>query len=391
VQPPDPKAVAIRVETAPGEVAQVDFTYVGLLFDPELKVMRKCWLFLMTLGYSRHLFAKLVFDQRVETWIRLHIAAFDYLGGVPRVIVPDNLKAAVVRAAFNVDDDPGIQRSYRELARHYGFQIDPAPPRAPEKKGKVESNAKYVKGNFFKGRPPEPIIDCQVALDRWVLEIAGQRIHGTTSKRPLEVFVGEERQTLGALPLTRYEYVIWKRVRLHRDAHVQIRGAFYSAPWRLIGKDLWAKTTRKSVVLMDDYERIATHSVVPRGQRSTQEDHLPEGRGDLRHRSQSHWVDRAGRIGPQTRALVEELFASDDVLLRLRIVQSIVSHLELHPTVRAEATCARARHFDNRSYAAIKNILRQGLDREPLVQESRRWSQGSRFARFPALRANTAK
>jgi transposase len=144
--------VVIPVETEPGALAQVDFTFVGKLYDPDQGVLRKCWLFLMTLGHSRHMHCQLAFDQKVATWVRLHVEAFESFGGVPRVIVPDNLKAAVIRAAFAADDDPAIQRTYRELARHYGFRIDPAPPRSPEKKGKVESNAKYVKGNFLAPR-----------------------------------------------------------------------------------------------------------------------------------------------------------------------------------------------------------------------------------------------
>ena len=88
-------------------------------------------------------------DRTVPTWIELHVRAFHALGGVPKVVVPDNLKAAVIRAAFGADrDEQSIQKSYRELARHYGFVIDPTPPRSPEKKGKVESGVKYLKGNF---------------------------------------------------------------------------------------------------------------------------------------------------------------------------------------------------------------------------------------------------
>jgi transposase len=141
--------VAIPVETAPGEVAQVDFGYAGKRYDPDRGILRKCWLFVMKLGFSRHMFADLVFDQKVATWLRLHMDAFESLGGVPRVLIPDNLKAAVVRAAFGAGDAPEINRSYRELARYYGFQIDPTPPRSPEKKGKVEAGVKYVKGNFL--------------------------------------------------------------------------------------------------------------------------------------------------------------------------------------------------------------------------------------------------
>jgi transposase len=98
----------------------------------------------MVLSYSRHQFARVVFDQRTETWLRLHVEAFAALGGVPRVVVPDNLKAAVIRGAFGASEEPTLNRSYRELARHYGFKIDPAPPLKPEKKGKVESGVKWT-------------------------------------------------------------------------------------------------------------------------------------------------------------------------------------------------------------------------------------------------------
>lgn len=381
----DAADVAIPVETKPGEVAQVDFTYSGKLYDPEQGVLRKSWIFLMTLGHSRHMYCQLVFDQKVATWVRLHVAAFESFGGVPRVIVPDNLKAAVVRAAFGVDDEPVIHRTYRELARHYGFRVDPTPPRSPEKKGKVESNAKYVKRNFLAPRQPEDIVRARTDLQLWVREIAGRRVHGTTRRQPIAVFEAEERAALLALPGSRYEIVIWKRAQLHRDCHVQIDGGFYSAPWMLIGEHLWARCTKASVTLYREDERLWVHPRVSRGQRSTVETHLPDGRRDLRHRSAAHWIELAKSIGPETLLLVEEVFASDDVLLKLRSVQAIVDHLSKFPPERAEAAAKRARHFESRSYVAVRNILRQGLDLVPLEQESRRWSKGSRFARPPHI------
>lgn len=111
--------VAIPVDTAAGEIAQVDFAYAGLRYDPELGILRKSWLFVMTLGFSRHMYLELVFDQKIATWVRLHVLSFEYFGGVPRVIVPDNLKAAVIRAGFGVDEDPVLNRTYCELARHF--------------------------------------------------------------------------------------------------------------------------------------------------------------------------------------------------------------------------------------------------------------------------------
>jgi transposase len=180
--------VAIPVETEPGEVAQVDFGYVGKLYDAAKGVLRKAWVFVMVLAFSRRTMMRIVFDQKIETWLRLHVEAFDEFGGVVATVVPDNLKAAVIRAAFGVDGAASLNRSYRELARHYHFKIDPAPIYAPKKKGKVESAVKYVKRNFFVGRDNHDAEDTKRDLARWVSEIANTRIHGTTHRRPIDLF-----------------------------------------------------------------------------------------------------------------------------------------------------------------------------------------------------------
>ncbi len=184
-----PKAadVIIPVSTGPGEVARVDFTYSGFRFDPVRKVMRKTWLFVMTLGYSRVTYAEFVFDQSAATWIKVHINAFEFFGGVPTVIVPDNLKAAVLKRAFGPDAEIELNRSYRELARAYGFMIDPAPVRASEKKGKVERDAKYLKTNFLPSLDDVDVPEAQRQLLKWLREIAGERRHGTTKRRAYSV------------------------------------------------------------------------------------------------------------------------------------------------------------------------------------------------------------
>jgi transposase len=377
--------VALRVETSPGEVAQVDFGFAGVLFDPERGVKRRAWVFVLVLGHSRHMFAEIVFDQRVETWLELHVHAFQALRGVPRVIVPDNLKAAVIRAAFQVDDAPVLHRSYRELARHYGFKIEPTPPRSPQKKGKVEAGVKYVRRNFLAARDETDVRELRRQLTLWISEIAGRRIHGTTGKRPLEVFEAEEQQALLPLPEKRFERVVWKKAKLHTDSHCQIDGAFYSAPWRFLHQDIWARCTPHSVALFHHDVWLHTHARVARGKRSTVEAHLPERRAPLRHRARSFWEQKAVEIGPDSLDFVRAVFDSDDVLSKLRVVQAVVTHLETFPRARAEAACRRARHFGNFGYGAVKTILRQGLDFEPLPgTSSRDWVKQGRFARSAA-------
>lgn len=364
---PRPRDVAIPVDTAAGEVAQVDFGYVGYLFDPALQVQRKAWVFVMVLAHSRHLFAKIVFDQRAETWQQLHVEAFATFGGVPRVIVPDNLKAAVIRAAFELGDDPSLHRGYVELARHYGFKVDPAPPRDPEKKGKVEAGVKYV-GNNFVATLPEGL-DVDAANDRlrlWTREVAGKRVHGTTHRRPLEVFEAEERTALLPLPARPYVPVFWKQARVHTDSHVIFDKRLYSVPYRFLHRDAWVRATPDTVVVYVDDERVATHDRRGPALRSTVDDHLPAERVALRHRGEDFWTRRAGNVGGDVEELAREIFALESVLNPLRTVQAIVTLLEKYPKDRANNAAKRARHFGTRTYRGLLDMLRKGLDFEPL-------------------------
>ena len=360
------KDVAIPVETAPGMVAQVDFGYVGKLYDPQTKTLRKAWCFVMVLGYSRHMIVRVVFDQKIETWLALHVEVFAELGGVIETVVPDNLKAAVIRAAFGVDGTTELNRSYRELARFYGFKVDPTPPYAPKKKGKVESSVKYVKGNFFAGREESDVDELRPELARWTREIAGMREHGTTHQRPLEAFSEVEKAALLPLPAKPYELVIWKKASLHADCHLAFGKRLYSAPWTLIGQSLWVRVTKNIVtVFAADDERVATHDRNGPGPRSTFEAHLPEHRRDLRHRSRSYWEERAARMGDEVARYVHEVFECDDVLSQLRTVQAVVTHLEKFPVARARAACARAQFFANYTFQGLRNILQRALDLQP--------------------------
>jgi transposase len=358
--------VAIPVETGPGEVAQVDFGYVGKLRDAATGMLRKAWVFVMVLAFSRRQVTRIVFDQRIETWLRVHVEAFAELGGAPQTIVPDNLKAAVIRAAFGVDGAASLNRSYRELARHYGIKIDPAPIYQPKKKGKVESSVKYVKGNFFVGRDGDDADDTRRELQRWTDEIANVRIHGTTHRRPIDLFA-DERDALRPIPGRPFELVTWHQGRVHLDTHVAFDKRLYSVPWRLIGQMVWVRATESSVVLFAGETRVATHDRRGKTVRSTIEEHLPEHRAPWRHRSRDYWEERADAIAPEVGAYVREVLDSDPVLSMVRTVQSIVTHLEKFPVERAVAACTRARFFGSYQYATIKNILQRGLDLEPFA------------------------
>lgn len=361
--------VAIPVETSPGHVAQVDFGYAGYLREPDSNKLRRAWVFVMVLGYSRHMYIEYVFDQRSDTWARLHVNAFKALGGVPAEIVPDNLKAAVLTAAFSSSEDTTLNRTYRELAGHYGFKIGPTPPHAPKKKGKVESAVKYVKSNFGKGREGEDITRLNEEAQRWVREIAGTRSHGSTGQAPLEVFEQQEQATLLELPREPYRIVVWHKATVLQDCHFHFDGCLYSVPWRHIAPKgqprtvVWVRATVSTVTAYIDDTRVADHERNDSGRRCTKEEHLPEHRRDYRHRDAEYWRKRAAERGTTVRALIDAMLEHDPVQNRIDVVCASLKLLESLPPCRAESVADHALRFGNVHYGELRRIVERELDR----------------------------
>jgi len=348
----------LRIEVAPGEEAQVDFGYAGLLFDPLTQTLRRAWVFVMTLSFSRHQYSEIVFDQRVETFVALHVRAFEWFGGVPHRVVIDNLKAGITRAVLH---DAEAQRSYREAAEHYGFLIAPCRPRTPRHKGKVESGVRYVKRNALAGRSFPSVVEANEHLRRWCLETAGLRDHGTTHEAPLTRFE-VERGALRGLPVRRFEVVVWKKATLHRDCHVVFESSFYSAPHRFVGEVLWLRATATSVEIHADHERVATHTrAARRGERKTLDDHLPPGKLLGLLPAPKAVQEAASKVGPATAEFVETLLGERPVD-RLRGAQGVVRLAERHGSRRLEAACRRALAFGEVRYVTVKKILEKALD-----------------------------
>jgi transposase len=354
-------SVTVRVERAPGEEAQVDFGYAGYMLDNEGK-RRKAWAFVMTLAWSRHQYVEFVFDQQVETWLDLHSHAFAFFGGVPQKIVPDNLKAAVVRASWD-GTDPQVQWAYREGAEYYGFCIAPCRPYTPQHKGKVERGVGYVKTNFLAGRGELALSQANHLVREWCLTTAGHRVHGTTKQQPLLRFEQTEHALLQPLPDQPYEVATWKRVKLHRDCYVVFDNAYYSAPFRYVGQTVLVRGSRRTVkILTTDYEIIATHSRAQHpGDRVTLLDHLPPYKVDGLLWNTELAQARAAEVGPATQQTVDRLL-TDRVLDPLPKVRRLLALAQTYGPERLEAACVRALAHEDPAYLTIKRILKEGLD-----------------------------
>ena len=360
---PTTRLATLRIEVPPGEEAQVDFGFAGQFLDPERGRIRRAWVFVMTLSCSRHQYAELVFDQTVETWLRLHRAAFEFFGGVPRRVVLDNLRAAIVHASLY---DPEVQRSYRDCAEHYGFLIAPCRPRTPEHKGKVEQGGvHYVKRNALAGRAFRDLHEGNRHLLRWCVEVAGRRVHGTTKRIPLEVFEQLERPALVPLAPTPWVLTEWKQAKLHADCHVVFAGAYYSAPHRLLGERLWVRASAGKVELFHDYVLVATHRRARPGQRRTLIAHLPPEKVHFLLQTPAWCRERAAEIGGACAQFIDGLLG-DRPLDRLRGAQGVLRLAQRYGVPRLEAACARAHAVGEYRYHTVKTILVQALDRQPL-------------------------
>jgi len=360
------KPITCVLEFEPGQAAQVDFGKGPDIQDVFARVVTKTWIFVMTLCFSRHTYAEIVPDQKTTTWLACHRRAFEFFGGVPLKMIIDNTKCAITKACYY---DPEVQRSYGEMAEGYGFVISPCPPYDPQKKGRVESGVKYVKNSFVPLRTYRSLSDANKQLQQWIMETAGNRIHGTTRQKPLTLFSESEKPFLKSLPDVPVELAAWCQVKVHGNCHIQFEKAYYSAPHPLAHKKLWLRATDNTVKLYSDLKLVAAHPRLKRpGGYSTVDEHMPPAAIAWKLKDTQWCLKQSEAVGPACHDVIRKLFG-DTVLDNLRAVQGIIGLAKKYGSVRLENACVRALHFDNVRYKSVKNILGHGLDQLPLEHE----------------------
>jgi len=347
----------VRLETEPGDEAQVDFGYVGLMRDPESGKDRKTWCFIMTLSHSRHRFVRFVFRQDSPTWIDCHIRAFEFFHGVVKWVILDNLKPGVIKPDLY---DPRIHHAYADLERHYGFAADPAGVRRAKHKGKVERSVPVVRKHLLAGRKFTDIRDANERALSWCRFEIGNELHGTTKRKPYDVFISEEKQRLKPLPETPFDVPVWKECTVHPDHHIVFENSFYSLPTRYIGKKVWARGTSKTVQVFLNHQLIKTHSrTMELGKWITdQTDYPPEKLAYLMCTPAS-CLARAVEYGPQTQTLIKEILKSGGHRA-MRKAQGVL-RLGLKWGPDLERASEKALAYGNTEYRSIRSMLEKGL------------------------------
>lgn len=373
----------VRIETPPGEEAQVDFGYAGKMKDPVTGKLRKAWGFVMTLSFSRHQYVEFVFDQEVSTFIACHVHAFEAIGGVVKRVVLDNLKSGVLTSRL---EDQTLNHVYRDCAEHYGFLASPCKPRKAQHKGKVENGVHYVKRNFLAGRAFRDIVEANEKVLVWIYETAGKRIHGTTKRIPLEQFDRHEKAALSPVPSRRFEIPEYKMVKLHPDCRVIFGGSHYTAPCRLIGQELLVKASGVKVEIYHRHVVVAVHrrALYP-GDHQINRDHYPPEKVAYLMRTPVWCREQAARIGPHTAQVVDTMLSLAP-LDHLRQVQALLRLERTCGRDRLEKACERAVAFEAFSYGRVKKILEKGLEKEPPPA----WETPAASSGQPALFARAA-
>jgi transposase len=347
----------VHLETGPGDEAQVDFGYVGRMRDPESGKDRKTWCFIMTLSYSRHRFVRFVFRQDSPTWIDCHMRAFEFFHGVVKWVVLDNLKSGVVKPDLY---DPRIHHAYADLERHYGFAADPAGARRPKHKGKVERSVPIVRKHLLAGRKFTDIRDANERAFTWCRSEIGCQNHGTTKRKPHDVFISEEKPRLKPLPSEPFDVPIWKECTVHPDHHIVFENSFYSLPTRHIGDKVWVRGTSKTVQVFLNHQLIKTHSrsMSPGKWVTDQTDYPPEKLAYLMCTPAS-CLARAAQYGPRTQTLIKEVLKAGGHRA-MRKAQAVL-RLGLKWGKDLEKASEKALAYGNTEYRAIRSMLEKGL------------------------------
>ena len=350
----------------PGEKLFVD--YCGASVPVYLATgVRQAVVFVAVLGASSYFYVEASWGQDLEAWVGAHVRTFEDLGGVPEVVVPDNLKSGVTKACRY---EPVTNRTYREMAHHFGVAVVPARPYRPKDKAKVEKCVQWVEGALLEALRHErfeSLPELNAALQRGRQRLVAKPFQKRPETR-LELFEQLDRPALRPLPVEPYEYAEWSLARVNIDYHIVVDGHRYSVPCGLVQQQVDVRRTEGCVEVLHQEERVALHvrSRQPGGV-TTDAGHRPKS-----HREQGAWPPErmrqwAGTVGPHTGQVVSELL--DKSPFPQEQYRSCLGLIRLGRQIgaeRMEAACRRALHYGTVSYRSIQTILDSGADREPL-------------------------
>jgi transposase len=360
--------VTLRQSHAPGERLFVDDSGQTVpVIDPATGEERQAQVFVAVLGASSYTFVEATRTQGLGDWIGSHVRCLEFLGGVPALLVPDNLKSGVTHPSFY---EPDLNPSYQEFAAHYGLAVLPARVRKPRDKAKVEAGvllaqrwilARLRHQRFFS------LAEVNGAI-RPLLEDLNRRPFKQLPGSRQSIFETVDRPALKPLPLIRYEFSQWKVARVGIDYHVELERHDYSVPYQYARAQGDLRFTVTTVEVFTKGERIASHArSALAGHHTTVAAHLAPAHQQVAGGNAPRFLDWAATVGPQTQAAIEHVLqARTHPQQGYRTALGILGLAKTHGPARLEAACRRAIQINAITYRSIASILKHGLeDRAP--------------------------
>ena len=360
--------LVMRQDHRAGEKLFVDYAgQAASVIDRKTGEVREAQIFVAVMGASNYTYAEATWSQRLPDWIGAHGRAMAFLGAVPEIVVPDNLKSAVRQAHHY---EPQLNRTYQEWAEHYAVALLPTRKARPRDKAKVEAGVLLVERWILarlRHRQFFSLAELNAAIAEllvWLNERPFKKLPGC--RRSL--YESLDRPAMRPLPATPYVYAEWKTVRVHIDYHVEVDRHYYSVPYQLVKEQLDARVTVNTVELFHKGRRVASHRRgYRRGHHTTVTQHMPNG-----HRAYAEWTPRrlvrwAEKSGPATAELVQHILATRaHAQLGFRSCLGIMRLGKSYGDARLEAACRRALAIGTYAYKSIESILKNGLDKKPL-------------------------
>lgn len=363
--------VSLRQSHRAGEKLFVDWAGQTIpVVDPKTGEIREAYLFVAVLGASNYTFARAYLSQELPFWIRAHVEAFRFLGGIPEILVPDNTKTGVTHPCYY---EPDINRSYHDMAAHYGCVVIPTRVRAPRDKAKVEAGVLVAERWILaalRNRTFFNVNDLNCAIEE-KLDLLNKRKMQKLHRSRRELFESLDRPALRALPAAPYQYADWKTAAVHIDYHVEVDGHYYSVPYQLTGQRVDVRLTTLTVEILLKGKRVASHvRSSKRGGYTTLAEHRPKSHQRYLEWTPSRIIRWAAQNGPCTEQLVTKVLESRPHPEQgFRSCLGIMRLATKHSAQRLEAACQRALALRAYSYKSVASILRNGLDKQPVPED----------------------
>jgi len=336
------------------------------IVDRHTGEVRAAQVFVAVLGASSYTYAEATYTQSLPDWIASHQRALAFFGGVPALLIPDNLKSAV-----NLADryEPGINATYADMAAHYGTAVLPARPYKPKDKAKAEIGVQVVE-RWILARLRHHTFFSLAELNRAIAELLpalNERPFQGRSESRRDLFETIDRPALKPLPRNAYEYAEWRKAKPGIDYHIAVDQRFYSVPHNLVGQVLTVRVTATTVEVLHKGQRVASHPWHGHGRYATEPAHMPKAHRAHREWSPGRFLDWAKAIGPCTAQVIEQqLTDRPHPEHGYRACLGLLKLSRGYGKPRLEAACQRALAIRSASYRSVASILKQGLDQQPL-------------------------